>query len=470
MNQLHYYTYIIVFTMFFVTNSCQETEFRTHYSDSVPLLTASVAENSILYGDSITLTANVSDTNPLSTLDVKIAVSNKLIISETIRTKGNSANITKKYHIPFGAGMPDNEKVKVYLTATNVEGFKAEQVIDNTIGYRPSMQNLYLIPSTITSGLPTKELILTDSENFIYSVSGVDYPNSFSCYIASKKTPFGRVDWSGIVFGIVNSQIDIIQQGGDPISVEDESLVNISSCTFDAINFKLDVNGKPLEPITLLDVNVDLIPSPTSLLGTAASQFRGATIYFGKDVEVTFAGIKNITNGLAPDYFEITGMNTAKFLGETGMYKAYYHTTGDYLYIEPMPTVAYPDAMWICGTGIGRPSQPYATTSSWNWNTPLDYVPCRKISNGVFQATVYLENEDNLEGTGFGTCNFKFFHFRGWDHGEESSVEYSVDPPFKNSTEAGNVGNWRGSDIAFKGVYRITLDMNAKTTKIVKIN
>jgi hypothetical protein len=467
MKNIHY---IIIILALVFASSCQDSEFRTHYPESFPSLTASVAENSIQYGDSITLTADVSDTNPLSTLEVKIAVSNRLIISESIRTKGNTASITKKYHIPFGVGMPDKEKVKVYLTAINVEGFKTEMLIDNTIGNRPEIQNLYLIPSTITSGLPTKELILTDSENLIYSVSGIEFPNKFSCYVASKKTAFGRVDWSGVVFGTKSGEITLVEQGEDPILVEDESLVNISSCTFDAINFRLDVAGKPFEPLTFLDVNVDLTLSPSSLLGSDAKQFRGATLYFGQDVEVSFTGIANLSNGLAPDYFEITGENKAKFLGETGMYKAYYHIAGDYLYIEPMPTVEFPDALWICGMGMGRPSQPYAITTSWNWNTPLDYVPCRKISNGVYQATVYLENEDNTEGTGFGTCNFKFFHYRGWDHGEESSIAYTIGSPLKSSAEAGNVGNWRGSDVPFKGVYRITLDVNAKTTEIVKID
>ncbi len=468
MKNIHYI--IIIFTLV-LASACQEVEFRTHYPESIPSLIASVAEDSIQYGDSITLTADVSDINPLSTLEVKIAVSNQLIISESIRTKGNTASITKKYHIPFGVGMPDKEKVKVFLIAINVEGYKKEMVLDNTIGNRPEMKKLYLIPSTITSGLPTKELILTDPENLIYSLSGIEFPNKFSCYIASKKTAFGRVDWSSeFVFGMRNGEITLIAQGEDPISVVDESLVNVSSCSFDAINFKLDVAGKLLEPLTALDVNADLAASPASLLGPNAKQFRGATLYFGQDVEVSFTGIADLSNGLAPDYFEVTGENKAKFLGETGMYKAYYHIAGDYLYIEPMPTVEFPDALWICGMGMGRPSQPYAITTSWNWNTPLDYVPCRKISSGVYQATVYLENEDNTEGTGFGTCNFKFFHYRGWDHGEESSIAYTIESPLKSSAEAGNVGNWRGSDVPFKGVYRITLDVNAKTTNIIKID
>ena len=203
--------YILYLAIIIIAGSCQETEFRTHYPESKPSLNASVLENSIQYGDSITLVADITDENPLSTLEIKIAVSNKLIISETIRTKGTSTSIRKRYHIPFGTGMPDQEKVKVYLSAINVEGFKTEQVLENTVGNRPPMPKLYLIPATITSGLTTKEFALTDAANLIYTVSGIDFPNTFSCYVATKKTAFGRVDWSGIVFGMRNNEITIIK-------------------------------------------------------------------------------------------------------------------------------------------------------------------------------------------------------------------------------------------------------------------
>ena len=76
---------MLVFAVLLIVNSCQETEFRTHYPESKPTLTASVAENSIQYGDSITLTADVSDPNPLSTLDVMISVSSKVILKKSVQ-------------------------------------------------------------------------------------------------------------------------------------------------------------------------------------------------------------------------------------------------------------------------------------------------------------------------------------------------------------------------------------------------
>lgn len=458
----------IIALLAMVFSACQETEFRTVYPESYPELTASVAETSIMYGDSITLTAHVSDSNPLSTLEVSVVVDATLICSESIRTKGNEADVTRRYHIPFGKGMPNNEPVKVYVSAINVEGYQTDMIISSTVGQRPAMETLYVIPASISSGLSTKEFQLSDAENMIFSATSLDYPNTFDCYLATKKTAFGRVDWTGTVFGMVNGEISIISQdNGDPISVSNEALVGISSLTFDAIAFELTPSGSLLEPVTALDVTT-LTASPTTLSGSA-SQFRGGTVYFGKDMEITISGIADLTNGLTPDYFEVTGTNTAKFLGETGMYKAYYHISGDYLYVEPLPDVVYPEVLWLCGENYGRPSAPYAVTGSWNWNSPLDYAPCRKISDGVYQVTLYLENTADEANPGYGTVNFKFFHYRGWDNGEESSVNYTVSLPLKNSSVEGKVGNWMGDDTTYSGVYRITLDMNAHTTTAVAL-
>ena len=50
-----------------------------------------------------------------------------------------------------------------------------------------------------------------------------------------------------------------------------------------------------------------------------------------KGVEVTFTGLTDLQKSLPPDYFEITGANTASFLGKNAIYKAYYYIDGDYL-------------------------------------------------------------------------------------------------------------------------------------------
>ncbi len=224
------------------------------------------------------------------------------------------------------------------------------------------------------------------------------------------------------------------------------------------------VGGKLLEPVTTLDINADLVP-----MVMAGKDFLGGDIYFGEGVEVTFTGLADLDKSLPPDYFEITGANTAKFLGKNAIYKAYYYIEGEYLYVEPQPDVIYPEALWICGTGFGRPSPPYEVTSSWNWNTPFDYAPARLVSDGVYQVTIYGKNTDN--GSGFGTLDFKFFYKRGWwDAAHEmDAAQYTVTAPFFGRTDEGNTGNVNAGTGDLEGVFKITLDMNAKTINIETI-
>jgi hypothetical protein len=320
---------------------------------------------------------------------------------------------------------------------------------------------LWVVPTTGKS----YKLTLSDSVNLIYHGTGMTYGNSVACRLATKVDKFNKVDWSGIVFGKSGEGIGVIDQSGDPITLSDPTLVGISEITFDAMQFTASVSGKVLEPVTTLDINNDLFP-----LVMASKNFMGGNVFFGEGVEVTFTGLTDLVKSLPPDYFEITGANTAIFLGKDAIYKAYYYIDGEYLYVEPQPDVIYPEALWVCGTGMGRPSAPYELTTSWNWNSPFDYAPCRLISPGIYQFTVYLKNTD--DGAGYGTCDFKFFFKRGWwDAAHEINASlYTVSAPLYGLWVEGKYGNVNGMTTPFEGVYKITLDQNAMTLTSVKIN
>jgi len=443
--------------------TCKQDEQLVTYPKSFPTLeVAQVAEETITYGDSITLSVSVSDKTPLSTLEVVVAVNNEVVTTESIRTKGKSATIDRRYHVPFVANRPDNEPVKVYLSSINVDGWTTDTILSTTIAKRPVINEIWIVP---TSGKSFK-LTLSDTANLIYYAEGLTYGNSVTYRLATKVDKFFKVDWTGLVFGKVGDGIGLINQTDDPLTSTDASLVGISNITFDALQFNVEVGGRLLEPVATLDINVDLLP-----MVMASKNFLGGNVYFGDGIEVTFTGLTNLDNSLPPDYFEITGENTATFIGPTAIYKAYYYIDGAYLYVEPQPDVIYPEALWICGTGFGRPSSPYETTSSWNWNTPFDYAPCRLVSTGVYQVTIYGKNTDN-EADGFGSLDFKFFFKRGWwdvDHEIDAST-YTLTSPFFGRTDTGNTGNINGGGTSFEGVYRITLDQNAKTITMVKIN
>lgn len=453
--------------------ACTNEDIVVRYAASTPKIdTALVRETQITFGDSIHVKVAVSDkVAPLSTLLFRVVCNNEIVYTETIRTKGNASSISRAVKVPFVANRPDNTPVKVYLTETNVSGTVKDSIVSTTIAKRPVITELWLVPDGTAKGI---KLNLTDPANLTYYISGLTFGTTMTYKIATKvKTVFNRVDWRGLVFGKVGDGIGIIDSTSNAASslsltTTDATLVGISNFTFDALKFTVKVGGKLLEPVTTLDVIADLPLNPAAL--GSPTGFRGGNVYFGEGVEVTFSNITNLTNNISPDYFQVTGPNTAKFLGKTGLYKAYYLTTAGYLYIEPQPEAIYPEALWICGQGFGRPQTPYMTTGSWNWNSPLDYFPCRLVSPGVYQVTIYCSNTATTEA--IGSLNFKFFDKRGWWDGHEHlSTDYTVSAPLSASSTAGNMGNTVGlSSAPFSGVYKITLNENDHTIKTEKMN
>lgn len=459
--------FIVLVCILFSIWGCKNEDIVVRYPNSTPKIdTAVVKETQITYGDSIHVRVAVSDkVAPLSTLLLQVVCNNQVVTSETIRTKGNSSSIARTYGVPFVGNRPDNAAVKIYLTETNVSGITRDSIVSTTIAKRPVITDLYIVPDYGEGA--TAKMTLVNADSLIYKVTGLLYANSFKYKIATKIDKFKRIDYTGLVFGITDATkgtIGLVTSKGLSIDGTNAKLVGVSIITFDALQFTTKVGGKLLEPATTLDVIADLPLNPVSL--KTNTNFRGGNIYFGEGVEVTFTGITNLENNLSPDYFQVTGPTTAKFLGKTGLYKAYYLTTTGYLYIEPQPEAVYPDVLWICGNNFGRPQSPYTTTSSWNWNSPLDYAPCRPIADGVYQVTIYAENGIGVTD-GFGTFNFKFFDQQGWTGSEETSTNFTVSLPLVSRTDVNNVGNVSGSPTAFKNVIQITLNKNDKTIKAV---
>ncbi len=447
----------------FILVTCKDDRKLVTYPESYPVFEeARVDQPTITYGDSISMTVTVSDeVTPLSTLEVQVVVNKEVVTSESIRTAGHSSTVEREYVIPFVAKRPNNEPVKIYLSSINVDGYTTDTILANTIALRPEIKDLWLVPEKGA----TYKLDLVDPENYIFHANGLSFGNSVSYLLATKVDKFKRVDWTGMVFGDLGEGIQLVDSSAF-IMNSDPSLVGISDFTFDAYNFTTEVGGKLLVPVTSLDIDADLSPEVL-----ASENFRTGNVYFGTGQEVTFTGLGDLATSLPPDYFDVTGDSTAVFLGDSAIYKAKYYIAEDYLYVEPQPDVVYPDAMWICGTGFGKPAPPYEVTSSWNWNTPFDYAPCRRLSEGKYQVTIYGKNDDT-DGNGFGSLDFKFFFQRNWGTPEQEidASGYTVTDPFFGRTDEGNTGNINGGPTAFEGVFRITLDQNTKTIKIEKLN
>lgn len=475
-------TFLFGFLVAFLA-SCQEDDLRTHFPASMPRFdSVYVAEDAIMYGDSISLTVGVSDPKtPLSTLEIKVVVGDEIIATESIRTKGLSSTYAKKYSIPFVAHMPQGANVEVHLSSINVEGTHRDTILLNTVATRPAIPTIYLVTPTSTI-----TMLLTDSANHIYTASGLSLTNDITFRLATKINRFKKIDWANpdnLIFGWINGGINLVDvtiEGstttvtGDVIHLADPTLVGFKKITLDLFNFTVKGEGDKLLPATTMNT-----ASFTTLQMTSVDHMNVATkedwkslkMYLGKNTEMTVSGVSDVANCLDPTFFEVTGANTVKFLGETGIYTVYYLPRLDYVFVE-QPDAVYPNALWLVGVGSGPARTPAIKTSSWNWNSPLEYHFCRKVSEGIFESVFYALHEVDPTAPEPWRLTFgvKFMQQRGWGN-EISSQDYAMPNAYLYSPSPNDKGNFNGTaDFAgLPGIYRFTININTKTTSFVKI-
>lgn len=478
------FKYSIIGLLAILFASCQEEQLRVHFATSMPVFkSAAVAETAITYGDSITLSVGVSDPlTLLSTLSVKIVVGDEIIATEKIRTKGQEATYTQKYWIPFVARMPHGAAVEVHLTSENVEGTKRDTIIASTIASRPAIPSIYL--STPTS---TVKMQLTDAVNHIYTAEGLTFGNDISFRLATKVNRFNKIDWinpDNLIFGLVNGEISLVDVtvvgstttvSGSMIKLYEPTLVGFKKITLDLYNFTIKGEGDKLMPATTMNINNFATVQLTSIdhMNVAKKEdWKSTVMYLGEGTEMTITGLSDVANCMNPTFFEPTGTNTVKFLGKTGIYTVYFYPGLEYVFVE-QPNAVYPDALWLVGVGAGPARTPGVKTNSWNWNSPLEYQFCRKISEGVFESVFYAEHE--IEPTAAEpwrlTFGVKFMQQRGWG-GEEGSQNYQLPANgYLMSPSPNDKGNFAGTPDFnnLPGIYRFRLDINKKISTFEKI-
>ena len=239
-------------------------------------------------------------------------------------------------------------------------------------------------------------------------------------------------------------------------------------------NFTVKGEGDKLMPATSLNINNMTTVQMTSVdhMNVATNEdWKSIKMYLGKDTEMSISGLTDVANSMDPTFFEVTGTGKVKFLGETGIYMVYYLPRLDYVFVE-QPEAVYPNAMWLVGVGMGPARTPAVKTSSWNWNSPLEYHFCRKVTEGVFVAVFYANHEVDPTAAEPWRLTFgvKFMHQRTWGD-EEGSQNYAMPNSYLYSPSPNDKGNFNGTpDFAnLPGIYRFTININNKTTSFVKI-
>lgn len=469
--------------------ACQPEHYRTVYPAGQPELKATMLTSSVTYGkDSVAFEVEITEKEtPLSQLQVKVMVGLRVVATEMIRTKDLHYASRLAYLVPMGPGMLEGDEIKIYLTATNIEGTATNFILSGCTGHRPLMETMYIMPPTVSYGLIGKGTQMSyDEQQSLFVAYDLGYPKSIECLLAVTGTKFGRVDWNTPVFGILNNELTLITkeqfEAGEAhsIIIEDDNLESIDTITFNPITFEIAFGGKIATPVTAIDVQTDLVAEPAYISSSAArKEYMGAKIFFDKNSEVEITGVNDLSLAYNLDWMEYLGGNTVKFLGEKGMYYLSYKVDEDYLVVEPLYELTEPDVMYLCGVGLGQPSYTPSATSGWGFDSPNQNFVGRLVAPKTYQFTVYMHNGENADFDDYGSLNFKFFHQHGWG-GEEAGGDYTqVGLPIvgvgpdgitkKDGSTGNEKGNWIATTDSINGVYRITLNKNNMTTSYEKI-
>ncbi len=460
--------------------ACQPDSFREVYPKGNPTVEAHMLTNEVLFGsDSISFEVKITEkATPLSTLSIKVIVGLNVIVNEEVRTPNFNFEQKFTYAVPFGPNMPEGEPVKVYLTATNVEGTATDFILSDCVGHRPVLETMYVMPPTIDyKPLGKGKQMTWDEEKFVAYDLG--YPKSIECLLAVVGTKFGRIDWNYPVFGMKDDKLSLITQEefesgvATSIQLSNDNIESIDTIQFDPMTFDLYFGGKVAQPVSALDVNADLAE-------VAGKTYRHAKIFFDPAIEVTISGVTNMATAYNLDYMELKDGNVVKFLGEKGMYEVYYLPEEDYIAVEPLRDAVYPNVMWMTGVGFGLPVAAPKVQGGWGFDNLGQYIACRTVAPKVYQFTAYLKNGANADFETYGSLNFKFFHQKGWG-GEEVGGNYEqIGLDIKgvgsegltkvNGDTGAEAGNWiANTQEEFEGIYRITLDQNKLTTTYEKL-
>lgn len=435
--------YLIVFSIFLLIGCSTEEPGRTVYPESMPEMSNIVYSfsNEVSAPDSIFISVDISDPlTPLSTLDVVLKNGDGVLYSESIRTKGRTAQIKKHgIFIPFYKNFEAGEATLI-LTAINVEG--TESVEKKTFELiRPNLPNkLYLhYQGNVV------EMVQSSSAPFEYMTAKGSFPDVFSGKISSSPTLIdSKLIW-GSAEGVNNAEI--INIDGADFSFRNE-LSTTDQVTFNTFTFEIGAIGIS----KIISVNGVELKANADLGG-----FEGK-INFTENSEIAIAGIADLEKAYNRDFFSYdSATETCKFTGKTGTWDVFYSAKYNYFWISKMDEVA-PNAYWMIGAGfVSMPRwHDDFTDGGWELDDIKRMAYMKRIDSNKYQATVFLSDKPQW---GF---DIQIYSNRTWE------ANFAV---FANDRLTGDKVGFKAaggkmadlvSDDSFvPGYFRITLDVSA---------
>lgn len=432
--------------------------------ESTPVIeSAELSPSTFTFGDSVNLTAKISDkATMLAFLEYEIVSGSNVIVSGQIPLNGGSFEVSEQIFVPLLKNQNDNAPVSVNLTAKNILKGASSRQLDGVTGKRPVYNKLYLI----TDEGAVAELNKGSENKF--SISDLTFDASFRFKIAEKMKPDNSIDYTGDVYGNKNGKIEMIDETGESSFVYASHSDYTKEFTFDNLSFAIQTKGSTLgeDDLSLSSFgNTDVANESFRTLEKKLEKGKTYSL-FGR-----LADSQNIYN---PDFFERVSVNKVKFLRETGDYTIYYNAVRKNIIIG-VDNPSYPDYLLACGWGLGYPTNVTSsaiasvypgkkrTHTDWGFDNVLKYVLLPKVADGVFQGTFYTPaDNDHYAG-------FKPFENTGWGNEKKAGKFTFTGVKIISGDDNWNIPNGENDPVIESANYRFTINLNNNTVNIEKI-
>lgn len=452
-----------VFALLFI--SCNDDEYGPRKESTPVIESASVTPAAFTFGDSITLTARITDpeTN-LSGLAYEIISNNRILASGEIPIGGASHDVAQSIFVPLLSSQADNADVQVNLIARNVLKGTASHQITGLTGKRPVYNQLYLV----TDNGAVATLTPQSGEKNRFHADGLTYETSFRYRIAEKLYADNSIDYSGDVYGNVNGKIGMISESGESAFAYAASADYTKEFLFDSYAFSVTTTGSTLGPDDLA-----LSRFSSSDIGGELFRVLDLTLEKGKTYSV-FGELSRAENIYNPDFFGRTAADKITFLGETGDYTIYYNPVRRNIFVG-LDNPSYPDYLLVCGWGLGYPTNVTSadiaavypgkgrTHTDWGFGNVLNYVLMRRIGDNIFQGTFYTPGDhDHYAG-------FKPFENTGWGNEKRAGNFTFTGEQIIQGDNNWEIPNGENDPVVESANYRFTIDLNNNTVHIEKV-
>ena len=458
-----YRLFISAYVLTLLFAGCEE-EYGPRKESQPVIESATVEPVNFTFGDSVTLTARITDpATMLTSLSYEVISGNRVISAGETPLSGSDFEVSQSVFVPLLINQDDNADVKMVLKATNVLKGSTTHEITGMKGSRPGYGQLFLV----TEDGSVSVLEPQSGNSNLYTNSNLTLDPNFTFKIAEKLTHDNSIDYSGAVFGNINGKLAMIDESGESAFLHSPEADYTKEFTFDSYSLSVTSTGG----------NLGIDDIALSAFGEAdifGENFRTLerTLENGKSYTL-FGRLAEEQNIYNPDFFERNG-NTVTFLGETGEYTLYYNPVRKNIFVG-VDNPSYPNYLLICGWGLGYPTHVPSeeidaaypghqrTHTNWGFGHVMDYVLLRRIADNVFQGTFYSPSDNDHYAA------FKPFENTGWGNEKQAGNFTFTGEQFITGDNDWVIPNGEEDPVVESAHYRFTINLNENTVHIEKV-